>query len=326
MTGWWRDIRSATRALSKSPGATAVAVSTLALGIGANTAIFSLLNAVVLRSLPVPHPEQLAALATTIADDVNGDQPFALDMFDEMSRRQEVFSQLFAWNGGELNTFEAEGRDFTASLAEVSGNYYQAMQIAPLVGRYIEPSDVALRSGMSNAVAVISYRAWRAWYHGDGNIVGKTIRVGDHHPFTVIGVEPEGYSGLIIDGSADVTVPIFSMPQAGGTNLRDPRLLWLRLYGRLKPGRDVSAGQGKHWIVVAAHPGGDAAAWIRRREASAILCAPHHARTRCNGYLISAQTLFIRAAGIDGPCGRGAPDCLPEPGEFDSGAGGGTKT
>lgn len=261
MTGLWRDIRSAARALSRSPGPTAVAVSTLALGIGANTAIFSLLNAIVLRSLPVPHPEQLVALATMIADNVNGDEPFTLPMFEEMSRRQEVFSQLFAWNGGELNTFEADGRYFTASLAEVSGNYYRAMQIAPLLGRYIGASDVALRSGTSSPVAVISYRAWRNWYHGEANIIGKTIRIGDHHPFTVIGVEPEGYSGLIIDGSADVTTPILSAPQVGGVNLRDPRILWLRLYGRVKPRVTLAqarASMGLLWphILEATPPAG----------------------------------------------------------------------
>lgn len=232
----WRDIRSAVRAFSKNQGTTAIAVCTLALGIGANTAIFSLLNAVVLRSLPVPHPEQLVALATTIPDSVNGDQPFSLAMFSEMNRRQEVFSDLFAWNGGGINTFQIDGRYITAALAEVSGNYYRAMQIAPLLGRFIEPADVTSGSGFSSQVAVISYRAWRNWYHADANIIGKIIRIGDNHPFTVIGVEPEGYSGLIIDGSSDVTIPILSTLPVGSVDLHDPKLLWLTLFGRLKPG------------------------------------------------------------------------------------------
>ncbi len=213
-----------------------MAICTLALGIGANTAIFSLLNAVVLRSLPVPHPEQLVALATTIPDSAYQDQPFTLAMFNELSRQQEVFSDLFAWNGGSMNTFEADGRFITAAFAEVSGTYYPAMQIAPLLGRYIEPRDVSPGSSPSSAVAVISYRAWRNWYYADAKIVGKIIRIGDHHPFTVIGVEPECYSGLIIDGGSDVTIPIFSLPQTGGSDVLDRRILWLKLYGRLKPG------------------------------------------------------------------------------------------
>ncbi|MDQ2775874.1 MAG: ABC transporter permease [Acidobacteriota bacterium] len=235
MTALRRDIRTGIHTLLRRPGATVVAILTLALGIGANTAIFSLLNAVVFRSLPVPHPEQLAALATTIADNVNGDEPFTLQMFDELSRQHQLFSHLFAWNGGGIDNFEAEGKHYAAGLASVSGGYYKAMQIAPVVGRFISPGDVALNSGTSDRVAVISYRGWRGWYHGASNILGKTIRV-ENQPFTIIGVEPEGYSGLIIDGTSDVTVPLF----APGLNLtegsRDPRRLWLRLYARLRPG------------------------------------------------------------------------------------------
>lgn len=243
MTTSWRETRSAIRTLSKSPGTTAVAIATLALGIGANTAIFSLLNALVLRPLPVPHPEQLVSLDTTIPDHINGHEPFSLVMFDELRRRQQVFADVFAWNGGGIDTVEVDGRYVTTSLAEVSGDYYKAMQVPPLLGRYIEPSDVALHSGISNAVAVISYRAWRNWYHGDGNIFGKVIHLGDRRPFTVIGVEPQGYSGLIIDTSTDVTIPILALPQIGETSLRDPRLLWLRLCARLKPGIAISQGR-----------------------------------------------------------------------------------
>ncbi len=236
-------------------------VCTLALGIGANTAIFSLLNAVVLRALPVPHPEQLVALATTIPDSVNGDQPFSLAMFKEMSRRQEVFSDLFGSGGGGINSFEVDGRYITASLAELSGTYYQAMRIAPLLGRFIQPGDISLGSGYSSQVAVISYRAWRNWYHGAPNIIGKIIRIGDHHPFTIIGVEPEGFSGLIIDGSSDVTIPILSTQQMGGTDLHNPQLLWLRLYGRIKPGitlQQARASIGLLWprILEATPPPG----------------------------------------------------------------------
>jgi predicted permease len=228
-----REIRSTIQSLLKSPGATAIAILTLALGMGANTALFSLLNAVELRPLPIPHPYQLTALATKISDDANGgDQPFSLQMFDEIRRRQQVFSDMFGWYSWGVSNFEVDSRPFAAALATVSGSYYKTMGITPLLGRFIQPSDVALRSGTSNAVAVISYRAWREWYRGESNIIGKLIRV-DGHPFTVVGVEPEDYSGLIIDGSADVTVPIY----APGQGLqRNPQVLWLRLYGRLKPG------------------------------------------------------------------------------------------
>jgi len=232
MAALWRDIRFALYTLRRSPATTSVAVATLALVIGANAAIFSLLNALVLRPLPIPHPEQLADLTTRIPDNVNGEDYLTLPMFQEFARHQKVFSNLFAWTGGGVSNLEANGAHFTASISSVSGDYYKTMGIAPLLGRFIEPSDVSLNSGISNGVAVISYRLWREWYRGDPGVLGKTIRLGDK-PLTIIGVEPEGYSGLIIDGSGDVTVPLFG-PGSYGT--REPTALWLKLYGRMKPG------------------------------------------------------------------------------------------
>ncbi|HEX4164464.1 MAG TPA: ABC transporter permease [Bryobacteraceae bacterium] len=113
------------------------------------------------------------------------------------------------------------------------------MRLMPLLGRFIEPRDVALHSGTSNAVAVISFRVWRSWYQGDPEIVGKTIRV-ESHIFTIIGVEPEGYSGLIIDGSSDVSVPLFA---PGSDAPRDPKMLWVTIYGRLQPGTTLRRAQ-----------------------------------------------------------------------------------
>jgi predicted permease len=232
MAALWRDIRFALYTLRRSPAATSVAVATLAVVIGANAAIFSLLNALVLRPLPIPQPEQLADLTTRSPDNVNGEDYLTLPMFQEFARHQNVFSTLFAWAGGGIDNVEVNGARFTASTSSVSGDYYKAMGIRPLLGRFIEPSDVSLNSGISIAVTVISYRLWRGWYRGDPGVLGKTIRLGNE-PFTIIGVEPEGYSGLIIDGSGDVTVPLFA-PGSYGT--REPTALWLKIYGRMKPG------------------------------------------------------------------------------------------
>jgi predicted permease len=230
-----RELLLALRRMRKSPAFAIVAVLTLALGIGANAAIFNLLNAIVLRPLPVPHPEQLVALGTTIPDDVNGDQPFSLRMFEEIGKQRQLFSQLFAYERWGMTNFDTAGTHQVAELETVSGGYYRSMQISPFLGRFIQETEVALNSGDSPAIAVISYRAWRAWYHSDPAIVGKVIRI-EQQPFTIIGVEPPGFSGLIIDDSADVTIPMLSLTARGSMNLRDPRLLWLRLYGRLHPG------------------------------------------------------------------------------------------
>jgi hypothetical protein len=128
------DFRFAFRVLGKNPGLTAVVLLSLALGIGANTAIFSLLNALLLRLLPVPHPEQLVALHTTIADNVNNDEDFTWPMFDELSRRQDLFSDIFSWDGGSVENFEVEGAHYAGGLGTASATYYQAMQTTPLLG------------------------------------------------------------------------------------------------------------------------------------------------------------------------------------------------
>ncbi|MBV9759489.1 MAG: ABC transporter permease [Acidobacteriaceae bacterium] len=236
----------AVRALLRDRATTVIALLTLALAIGANTAIFSLLNALVLRPLPVPHPEQLTVLGTTIPDSVNGNQPFSLPMFQELTRRQQVFSQLFIWNGLGIVQLEADGQYVTSAIAEVSGDYYQAMQIRPALGRFINSRDVNFDGSPSNSVAVISYRAWQTWYHGDPRVLGKTIRTtADDHAFAIIGVEPKNFAGLIIDRSTDITTPILAVSPT--VNTFDPsnrHLLWLQLYARMKPGLAIGQAQG----------------------------------------------------------------------------------
>jgi predicted permease len=233
MAKLWRDVRLALRVFRKTPGMTAVALISLALGIGANTAIFSLLNAVLLRTLPVPHPEQLVALSTNIFDKPNEDEPFSWPMMEEFSRQPPpVFSDVFCWDGGSVSNYEADGVHYTASHAQASATYYKGMQVEPLLGRFIGPEDFGAGDSPSHSVAVISYRVWRHWFHGSSTIIGQPIRVGPY-PYTVIGVEPEGFSDLSPDGQSDVTVPFF----APGTGVRkDPRVLNVEIFARLKPG------------------------------------------------------------------------------------------
>ena len=236
-----REIRQAIAALTRTPTATAVMVATLALAIGANSAIFSLLNAIVLRPLPVPNPEELLRLQTTSHDVANGSEPLTLPAFQELVRHQAAFSSIFAANEGNVNNLEVAGNHYTAGVSDVSGNYFSTLRVVPLLGRFISDGDVALDSGTSNAVAVISYRAWRSWFQSDPQVLGKTIHVGIH-PFTVIGVEPEEFHGLIIDGSPDVFIPLF----APGTYMsRDPKMLWLDVYGRLRPGVTLAQAQAQ---------------------------------------------------------------------------------
>src|SRR5258708_12195044 len=172
-----QDLRYAVRVLVKAPVVTAVAIVSLALGIGANAAIFSILNALFLRSLPVRAPRQLVAISTIRPDGENGKDPLSMPMFEEIRQRQQVFSGMFAWSGGGMNNFEANGVKYAASLETVSGDYFSTLGIQPLLGRLITPSDVTSQAGPSARVAVLSYHCWQLRYNPDPEIIGKSIRV-----------------------------------------------------------------------------------------------------------------------------------------------------
>ncbi len=231
--GYLREIVYACRVLVKSPGVTVVALVSIALGIGANTAIFSLMNALIFRPLPVREPKQLVAISSLIADDPNGDEGFSSAMVEEIVKHQQVFSSVFSYTDlGDMSTFEANGIRFASSLDQVDGGYYSTLGIEPFLGRLIGRSDVAVSQGTSEPVAVITYRCWASRYGADRAIVGKTIRI-DGRPFTIIGVTPKAFNGLIIDGSSEVTVPIAA---PGAPVYRGRDMLWLHLVGRLKPG------------------------------------------------------------------------------------------
>ena len=125
MSQLWQDTQYAGRMLAKSPVITFVAMFSLALGIGANTAIFSLINALMLRSLPVRDPQQLVALSTVRPDSLNGG--LSLAMFEEIQKGQHVFSSMFAWSGGGIANFEANGVKYAASLDTLSGDYFSTL-------------------------------------------------------------------------------------------------------------------------------------------------------------------------------------------------------
>ena len=235
---FFADIRYALRIVRKSPGFTTVAVMTLALGIGANTAIFSLLDALVLRDLPVPHAEQLVQFGAHPPGD-----PFTgltLPMFEEIARDQNVFSGTFAWWGGSVRNVETNGQLSRASIWGVTGNFYSELGAVPEVGRLLDPSDVSLNSATPAQVAVLGYRFWRRNYGGTKDVIGKTIKI-EAVPFTIIGVAREGFNGMSAASECEVTIPLTAEPLISGrtdvqTNLQRRDDLWFDGAGRLRPG------------------------------------------------------------------------------------------
>ena len=236
MNSVWHDLRYAVRMLRKNPGFTCVAVLTLALGIGANAAIFSLTDAVLLQSLPVTDPSQLTAIASY--DPKSGpsaDRSFSYPMYQDLRDKNDVFSGVLARGGAQMNV-SYDGRNDRVRGELVSGNYFEVLGVRPWAGRLFTQDDD--RTPGAHPVAVLSYRFWEQRFGKDPGLVGKTILVNEH-PLTVIGVTPPEFYGLELSSNADVRVPLMMTPVFNPiprTRLQSRRHQWLTLMARRKAG------------------------------------------------------------------------------------------
>jgi predicted permease len=231
--------------LRKSPGFTMVAVLTLALGIGANTAMFSLLDQVVLRLLPVRDPEQLVIVRETGNHYGNtyGANTISWPMFEDLRDNNQVFSGMFCRFPAIVRIgYGDRAAQIPAEL--VSGSYFPILGVDAALGRTIAPDDDAVPD--SGTVVVLSYSFWRSYFDGDRSIVGRTIAL-NSQTMTVIGVAQPSFDGVDLGSPAKVFVPIMMKtemtPHSDGLKDRRRRLDWVTAYGRLKPG--VSPEQAK---------------------------------------------------------------------------------
>jgi predicted permease len=239
----WQNLRYAVRGLRKNPGFTIVAVLSLALGIGANTAIFTLINALLLRDLPVRQPERLVKLSAIRPD---GKVPFSYPMFREVERGQRVFTGLIGWGTGGMSNVEVNGILSQNHVLTVTGNSYSELGVAPLLGRLLIPEDSTPGSGTTSQVAVIGYEFWQHRFGGARDVVGKQIRV-EGQPFTIIGVTRKWFTGLSTGEPPEVTIPITAAPliQGGTFNLDNRSVLWLFVTGRLKDGVSIEQARAQ---------------------------------------------------------------------------------
>src|SRR5215469_16640322 len=224
--------------LRKSPGFTAVAIVTLAFGIGANTAIFTLLDGLALRDLNVPHPEQLVSFGAQPEDDTYG--ALSVPLFERIEADQRVFSSAFAWSSDNLSTVEINSNLSRHDLWAVTGGFYSGLGATPELGRLIGPQDDDLRAASPNTVAVLAYDFWQRQFGGDRQVIGKTLKI-EGAPFTVIGITPPGFTGISADRSPEITIPLNAEPLLDGETdiqkpLRRADLLFLDAAGRLKNG------------------------------------------------------------------------------------------
>jgi predicted permease len=227
----WQNLRYTIRVLGKNPGFTAVALLSLALGIGANTAIFTLVNALLLRDLPVRQPERLVQLSALRWE---GKIPFSYPMFREVARNQRVFSGLIGWGAPGMPNVEVNGVFSRNHVITVTGNYYSELGVTPLLGRLLTPEDSNPSSGATPQMAVIGYEFWQRRFGGALDVVGKQLRV-EGHPFTIIGVTRKWFTGLSTGEPPEVTIPITAAPQimSGRLSLDNRSALWVSVAGRL---------------------------------------------------------------------------------------------
>ncbi len=253
MQTFWQDLRYGARMLLKQKGLTAIAVISLALGIGANTALFSIVDAMLLRMLPVKEPDRLAlfrSMATrefspgsytgnSSNDPATGQRrmtSFPYQSFMRMREQLGALSEVFAFGNVSLNV-NANGQADVASGQAVSGNYYAGLGVRAMIGRLLTDED---DNAAASPAAVLSFRYWERRFGGDASIVGKQINL-NNIAFTVIGVTPPGFEGTMQAGSTqDVTIPIAWEPQLNVDRERSRMygagVWWLRIMGRLKPG------------------------------------------------------------------------------------------
>ncbi len=229
--------------MRKAPVFTAVAVLTLALGIGANTAVFTLLDQALLRTLPVSHPEQLVRLHST------GDSPghfnsyggddhdyFSYPMYRDLRDNNQVLEAVIA-NSQQNVALQWKNKPDMASCELVSGNYFEGLGVRPAFGRLIVPSDEALNA---NPVVVLSFNYWKTHFASDPNVVNQMLSV-NTQPFTIVGVAPPGFHSIVAGSTQDVFVPLTTKAiiTPRWQDLEDRRSQWITLTARLKPGASV---------------------------------------------------------------------------------------
>ena len=209
----WQDVRYASRRLVEQPGFTIVVVLTLALGIGANTAIFSIIDTLLLESLPVERPRELVLLNPAGLRNgwTTGDLTWSYPAYRGLRDGQRVFSGLIAERTDAVN-LTIDGATQRAIASIVSGNYFDVLGIRPLMGRLLSDADDRVRNG--HPVVVLSYGFWVERFGMRPDIVGRDVRVGGH-PFTVIGIAEKRFNGLEVGGAVDLFVPAMMLPRGG---------------------------------------------------------------------------------------------------------------
>jgi predicted permease len=280
----FNDLRYALRMMRRAPLVTSIAALSLALGIGANTAIFTVLDALLLKLLPVKDPRQIVMLYWTAKDQVRPDDSFSFPMFERFRQH----SGVIGFTDIDDRTVVAGGHADSGRGEVVSGNYYAVLGVAPILGRALTEED---DRDSAEPVCVISYRYWESRFGRDPSIVGQRIVVGGV-PFTLVGVEPKGFYGLIPGYAPAFRVPIHLLVRVSSRQLTNAVFLdassnWVRIAARVSRATQAQAAAelnvtfhqsmppGQRPRTVLLGPGGEGLNWIRDgfREPLLVLMA-----------------------------------------------------
>ena len=286
LTAWWDrlalDVRHSLRVLGKAPAFTAIAILSLALGIGANTAIFSIVYAVMLKTLPVEDPQQLVQFSI-------GERQTSITnpIWEALRDREQVFDGAFAYGSARFD-LASGGEKQQVNGLYVSGDFFKALGVPAFAGRTLTREDDKRGGGTHGPVAVLSHAFWKARYQESAKAIGSSLRL-DGHMFTIVGVTPPDFFGVTSGSTFDVAVPIGTQDMIRGKDsMLDRRSTWwLRMVGRLKPGESLEQAQA-----------GLRAIQPQVREAT---IPPNYSAGERDGYLAGATSAFTLLPAATGP-------------------------
>jgi predicted permease len=251
MQSFWHDLRYAARTLRNSPGFTIIAIITLGLGMAVNTTVFSVINGLILRPLPVPHPEQIAVLAMQQTG-TPGFQRFSYPDYQDIRQQTDGFSDIVGYRP-TLAGITVDGKGDHCVLSRVTSNYFSALGIQPAAGRLILPTEG--QTPGADPILVLGYSYWQKRFGGDPGIIGKQVTL-NGHSVTVVGVTPKGFHGLYAIVDMDGYLPFSAAVGSKGVSEESVQEAWthreertLNLVGRLKPGVTVRQAQAPLSVV-----------------------------------------------------------------------------
>ena len=302
-----QDVRYGLRALRKSPGYTAAGIITLALGIGANTAIFSMVDTIMFRPLPVRHPGELTFLVFP-RDATHFDPSFSVSEFRELRDQTDgLFSDVdamalggFSGPAGHADGLTVDNVTRPAQTLFVTGHFFEMLGIRPYLGRFISPNE---GDTPGSAVAVLSYRYWQKRFNGDAGVLNKTAFV-NGRPVTIVGITPKGFLGLtpIVEMEAYLPLGMLTVETGGDTGLfSDPAVRRVLVVGRLGPAVQIERANaalgeiGRQLIKRYPRPGISGALLARQLRPPGLLDGPNPLPTLAGLFLTLAGLVFALA-------------------------------